>query len=82
MASALGRLVAAKMGVEFTDRMLSWPPGPRDTDGVWAEPGYASVQASTGFGVPPDTPPDLPGRLEPLAAECRPHYDELASRRI
>jgi len=29
--------------------MLSWPKGPRDTDGVWAPHWYAAVEASTGF---------------------------------
>ena len=42
----LGALCGA-LGVPFTDRMLSWPAGPRDTAGVWAEHWYASVNAST-----------------------------------
>ena len=35
--------------VEFTDRMLHWPAGPRDSDGVWAPYWYGAVLASTGF---------------------------------
>ena len=37
------------LGVEFTDRMLSWPAGPRDSDGVWAPHWYDAVLSSTGF---------------------------------
>ena len=37
------------LGIPFTDRMLSWPPGPRDSDGVWAPHWYDAVLASTGF---------------------------------
>jgi hypothetical protein len=36
-------------GVEFTERMLQWPPGPRESDGVWAPHWYADVISSTGF---------------------------------
>jgi hypothetical protein len=37
------------LGIPFSDRMLSWPPGPRDSDGVWAPHWYAAVWSSTGF---------------------------------
>jgi hypothetical protein len=33
------------LGIPFTDRMLSWPPGPRASDGVWAPHWYAAVWA-------------------------------------
>jgi hypothetical protein len=76
------RGLCAALGVPFDPAMLSWPAGPRDTDGVWAPHWYASVEASTGFGPYRDASAHLPGHLEPLAALCRPYYDELASRRI
>ena len=63
--------------------MLSWPAGPRPTDGVWARYWYDSVWRSTGFGPyrePADD--DLPAELEPLAAQCQPFYDELAAHRL
>jgi hypothetical protein len=41
--------LCAHIGVEFTDAMLAWPSGPRETDGVWAPHWYAEVVASTGF---------------------------------
>ena len=43
------RLLCDAIGVEFSDAMLSWPPGPRDTDGIWAKYWYAEVERSTGF---------------------------------
>ena len=33
------------LGIEFTDRMLPWPAGPRDSDGVWAPYWYDAVSA-------------------------------------
>lgn len=38
-----------RVGIEFTETMLSWPAGPRATDGVWAKHWYAAVEKSTGF---------------------------------
>jgi hypothetical protein len=73
------------LGVPFDDRMLAWPAGPRDSDGVWAPYWYDSVRSSTGF-VPktPDVPPaaPLPARLEPLAGQCQPYFDRLHPYRL
>jgi hypothetical protein len=49
-APALKALCAA-LGIGFDEAMLSWPAGPRPTDGVWAPHWYANVWASTGFGT-------------------------------
>jgi len=68
--------------VPFDGGMLSWPPGPRDSDGVWAPHWYGSVRASTGFAAyrPPAEP--LPARLEPLAGRCLPYFQRLHQYRI
>lgn len=80
-AGVLAALCRA-LGVPFDDRMLAWPPGPRDSDGVWAPYWYDSVRSSTGFAPyrPPAAP--LPPRLEPLAEQCRPYFDRLHRYRI
>ena len=76
------RALCAALGVSFDAAMLSWPPGPRDTDGVWGPYWYESVWRSTGFGPyrPPAGP--LPARLEPLAERCLPYYERLYTRRL
>lgn len=70
------------LGLRFTDRMLSWPAGPRESDGVWAPHWYAAVRASTGFE--PWRPRDV--RLSPhdaaVAEACRPAYELLARHRL
>ena len=43
------RLLCDAVGVEFSDSMLSWPPGLRDTDGIWAKYWYGEVARSTSF---------------------------------
>ncbi|HSR86146.1 MAG TPA: hypothetical protein VLM11_18365 [Streptosporangiaceae bacterium] len=71
------------LGLGFDPAMLSWPPGRRPTDGVWARYWYDSVWRSTGFGTYTEvTDVDLAPDLKPLADLCRPFYDELASHRL
>jgi hypothetical protein len=45
-----------RVGIEFTARMLEWPPGPRSSDGVWARHWYDRVERTTRF-EPIDAPP-------------------------
>src|SRR5207249_10845841 len=41
------RLLCETIGLPFTEAMLSWPAGPRPTDGVWAKHWYRNVLKST-----------------------------------
>jgi Sulfotransferase domain len=70
------------LGIPFTERMLSWPAGPRDSDGVWAPHWYAAVSKSTGFE--PWRPRDiqLSQHDEAVAEACRPAYEALHARRM
>jgi len=73
----LGEL-CRRLGIPFEESMLSWKPGARPEDGVWAKHWYASVHRSSGFEpYRPKTAP-FPAELTELLAECRPHYDALA----
>lgn len=73
------RALALAVGLPWTDRMLSWAPGRRPTDGVWAPHWYARVEASTGFSPPSDEPIAVPPELEPVVAACRGPYARLRS---
>ena len=81
-AATLSKLCTA-LDIPWTDEMLSWPAGPRATDGVWAPAWYDAVERSTGFGPPPaekNTP--LPDTLQRIADAARPHYDALAKWKL
>lgn len=80
----LSRLCEA-LGIAYTDAMLSWPAGRRDTDGVWAPAWYAAVEQSTCFGAPAASMADevrLPDHLRRVADAARPHYDALRLHRL
>jgi hypothetical protein len=76
------RWLCAHIGVEFTDRMLHWPPGPRESDGVWAPYWYEAVLASTGFERHRPRTVDLSGDALDVAQRTRPHYDRLYDNRL
>ena len=70
------------LGIPFLPAMLSWAPGRRDTDGVWAPHWYAAVEASTGFEPWQPRPVSLPEAQLPLLAECQHWYEKLRRHRL
>ena len=77
------RALCAALDIPFSARMLSWPAGPRATDGVWARHWYERVERSTGFEAPePAGMPPLEGRLAAIEARCRPLYEHLHAHRL
>ena len=79
-----GMLMAlcAALDVPFTERMLAWRAGPRETDGVWAKHWYASVNASTGFAEYKPKPVEIARRHTPLLRECEVLYHRLSEHKI
>lgn len=76
------RFLCDHVGVEFTDAMLSWPAGPRDSDGVWAKYWYDTVIASTGFAPYRPREVSLSGAAEQAEADSRPYYERLSAVRV
>jgi hypothetical protein len=70
------------LGISFTPRMLSWPAGPRGSDGVWAPYWYEAVQRSTGFQPwrPRDT--HLDGHAAEVVAASAGDYALLHDKRL
>ena len=77
----LGKLCDA-IGVEFSDSMLSWPAGRRDTDGIWAKHWYANVEKSTGFQRYRPKDARVPDACRDLLDECNRLYQQLYALRI
>lgn len=70
------------LGVPFSQRMLSWPQGPRSSDGIWAKHWYAEVEASSGFEAYQYPNRDLPEKLKTVHERCLVYYETLAAHRI
>jgi hypothetical protein len=68
--------------VPFTDAMLSWPPGPRDSDGVWAPYWYDAVLRSTGFEPHRPRRVELTPQGDEVVAATRPAYERLYAARL
>jgi hypothetical protein len=77
------RALCGALKVPFDPAMLSWPPGPRDSDGVWAKYWYDNVNRSTGFQPwKPRTEEPLPDRVKPLLAELTGIYEAMRMHRL
>jgi Sulfotransferase domain len=76
------RALCAALGVDFSDRMLSWPPGPRDSDGVWAPHWYGAVERSTGFAPYRLREVTVAPHLAPLLATAGEIYQRMAEHRL
>jgi hypothetical protein len=72
----------AAVDIAFDERMLHWPAGGRETDGIWAKYWYDAVERSTGFEPYAPRPRNVTPELEPVLAECLPYYDALAAHRL
>jgi hypothetical protein len=76
------RKLCERVDVPFTPRMLSWPAGPRDTDGIWAKHWYDQVERSTCFAPYRAKSGELLPHLASLERECRPYYEQLYAHRL
>jgi Sulfotransferase domain len=76
------RALCEHLGIGFTPRMLSWPPGPRASDGVWAPHWYASVLRSTGFEPRRARDLAVPDVHQAIVRQVMPAFETLHARRL
>jgi hypothetical protein len=76
------RALCAQLGVSFTTRMLSWPPGPRASDGVWAPYWYEAVLRSTGFEPHRPRESQVPRAHQAIIDAVMPAFEVLWQRRL
>jgi len=74
--------ICKKLEIKFDDKMLSWPSGARETDGVWGKHWYKQVKASTGFKPYIKRNRIIPLKYQILYDECMKYYDFLHQNRI
>jgi hypothetical protein len=76
------RLLCEAVGVEFSESMLSWPPGMRETDGVWAKHWYGEVAKTTPFQPYRPRHAKVPAHLQGIHERCRECYERLHEYRL
>jgi Sulfotransferase domain len=76
------RLLCNAIGVPFDNAMLSWPPGLRDTDGIWAKHWYDDVARSKSFQPYKPREGNVPDSLQDVYERCRECYAALHQRRL
>lgn len=70
------------LDVPFRPSMLSWEPGLRDTDGIWADEWYDTVRQTTGFQPYTPKEPSVPDALTDLLDTCQRYYHRLHAHRL
>jgi len=71
-----------KLEIPFSDKMLSWPSGKRDSDGVWGEYWYGNVEKSTGFKAYQKKDDKIPNKYAVIYEKCMNYYQQLFERRL
>jgi hypothetical protein len=70
------------LDLPFLETMLTWPAGPRESDGVWAPHWYHAVESSTGFRPYEARQPEYPAEFQPIVDAATPHYRRLWEARL
>jgi len=76
------RLLCEALSIPFDDAMLSWPPGPRETDGAWSPYWYEKVIPTTKFAAYRPKPDQVPDELASVHQECIELYEQLYPHRL
>jgi hypothetical protein len=76
------RLLCGAIDVDFDEAMLCWPPGLRDTDGVWARYWYDDVAGSISFQPYKPRAGFVPDHLREIYQDCRECYEQLHKHRL
>lgn len=76
------RLLCESVGVEFSESMLFWPAGLRETDGIWAKYWYGEVAKSTSFAPYHLKRAEIPTHLSEIHNRCRKCYERLYEHRL
>jgi len=71
-----------KLEIPFSDKMLSWPKGKRDSDGIWGKHWYNTVEQSTGFQAYQKKIEKISNEYTAIYEESMEFYQQLYNLRI
>ena len=71
-----------RFDIAFSDKMLNWPKGRRDSDGVWASHWYHMVEQSTDFTPYEPREISLTAAQMSVVDRVQPYYQRMFAKRI
>ena len=71
-----------RLGICYSDKMLSWKAGPHSYDGVWGRYWYKSVNQSSGFSSNKDNFEELSNFQNKLIIEATQYFEQLNQYKI
>jgi len=75
-------LLCQRVGIPFSEEMLSWPAGRQETDGIWGKYWYQNLEKSTGYLPYRPKSERLSGDLEPIYEQALEVYSFLREFRL
>ena len=79
---ALLKILCRVLEIPFTKKMLKWPKGRRDSDGVWGKYWYGSVERSTSFQAYQRKNEEIPVEYTAIYEKSLEFYLQLHKHRI
>lgn len=80
--AAMLSALCQRVGLEYSDAMLTWESGLRPTDGCWAEDWYGNALSSTGFQPYRAKEVRVPERFQELESQAIELYQRLWPARL
>ena len=71
------KILCRKLNLDFDEKMLNWPKGFRDTDGIWSKVWYQDVISTTTFNRNVNKEYNVPKDFENIYKECQEIYEEI-----
>ena len=71
-----------KLNISFSEKMLSWPKGKRESDGIWEKVWYQNVQSSTSFKNLNKSNNEVPIKYKSIYLECLDIYKHLNNHNV
>lgn len=71
------KILCKKLNISFSNKMLNWPIGQRDSDGIWQKIWYKNVQLSTNFQKFKKEKINIPIKYQDIYSECAEIFEEL-----
>ena len=71
------RKLCKNLNIRFSRKMLSWPKGKRNSDGIWAKVWYKNVEKSNTFSKYKDEKIHVPKKYKKIYEESLNYYNKM-----